>query len=125
MNANPEMFGSGDDEVTKQVSLIWERVFHASNRVIAQSGIYGFHSIQLIPNPNIHQMLQSMRLLAVMMDEILGTTGSFSDTPENFRLLVNAREQLTRLESVAAALISGNEQLYQEGIERLKQQAAF
>jgi hypothetical protein len=126
VNANPETIGLGlQAEATRLVTEIWERVFTASNKVIAQSGIYGFHAIQLIPNPNIHQMLQSMRVVAVMLDEIISEPQDFAETPDDFRLVLNAREQLTKLESVAAALIVGDEKLYEESIEKLKQQAAF
>lgn len=112
---------------TIAVAEAWTNVFATSNLVIKQSGLYGFNGIELIPNPNIHQMLATMGVVSGMLDKItesLGCSG-VDIKPDDTRLLFNAKQQILRLEQVAAALLAKDEALYNESILELKKQAVF
>ena len=110
---------------TEYVSSVWTDVFATSNLVIKQSGLYGFNGIELIPNPNIHQMLASMSVVSVMLDKITEKLDRIDLDPDDTRLLLNAKQQILRLEQVAAALLAKDEPLYNEAILELKKQAVF
>lgn len=110
---------------TEYVSSVWTDVFATSNLVIKQSGLYGFNGIELIPNPNIHQMLASMSVVSVMLDKITEKLDRIDLAPEDTRLLLNAKQQILRLEQVAAALLAKDEPLYNEAILELEKQAVF
>ncbi|MCO5398329.1 hypothetical protein [Ralstonia soli] len=114
-------------QATKFVTEAWERIFGVSNTVIANSKLYGFHGIQLIENPNIHQLLSSMGVVSGMLDTIIShlSNPGVDLGPENVRLLLNAKKQVSQLEAVAAALAADDEALYNEEVEKLQNQAAF
>jgi hypothetical protein len=105
----------------------WEEVFRTSNLVVTQSKLYGFLGIQLIENPNIHQIIESMGVMSVMLDKVMSSMGSPGTDlgHDSIRLLLNAKAQIVRLEAVAAALIAGDEVLYETAVQKLQDQAAF
>ena len=110
---------------TEYVATAWADVFATSNLVIRQSGLYGFNGIELIPNPNIHQMLASMSVVSVMLDKITEKLDRVDLDPNDTRLLLNAKQQILRLEQVAAALLAKDENLYNQAIKELEKQATF
>lgn len=110
---------------TQYVAQSWEEVFQASNTVITQSRLFGLTGIRVIEDPNIPQILESMKLVSVMLDTVLGKLGTLDLDPDTVRLLLNAKEQVSRLEAVAAAIVADDEQLYNEAVEKLRQQAPF
>lgn len=122
---NGEIIGFDIAAATEYVSSAWTDVFATSNLVIKQSGLYGFNGIELIPNPNIHQMLASMSLVSVMLDKITEKLDRIDLHPEDTRLLLNAKQQILRLEQVAAALLAKDEPLYNQAILELEKQAVF
>jgi hypothetical protein len=114
-------------EATKFVARAWEQVFYTSNQVLTHSKLYGFFQIQLLENPNIKQLLESMTMVSGILDKMLANLDApdVELSTDDVRLLLNAKKQVTQLELVAAALNSGNEELYNEEVEKLKGQAAF
>jgi hypothetical protein len=114
-------------QATQFVRGAWEDVFRASNTVITQSRLYGFGGIQIIENPNIRQILESMNVVSGMLDTIISNLGAadFDLGTDNVRLLLNAKEQVSRLEAVAAALAAGDEALYYEKVELVRSLAPF
>lgn len=111
-----------DKEINERVNKVWEAVFAASNKIIVQAQNYGFHGIELIPNPNIHVILGQLRILCAVMMSVLGSEHlEYEET----RLILNAKEQLTRMELVALALQAGNREDYDKAISELERQAAF
>lgn len=112
-------------KATAYVSEAWTNVFATSNLVIKQSGLYGFDGIELIPKPNIHQMLATMTVVSTMLDKIIEHLGCVDIPHHDTRLLFNAKQQILRLEQVAAALLAKDEPLYNEAIAELEKQAVF
>lgn len=117
------MVGLFDDaQIKERVNKVWEAVFSASNKIVVQAQNYGFHGIELIPNPNIHVILGQLRILCAIMGSIL--TSEDLDYEET-RLILNAKEQLTRMELVSLALLAGNREDYDRAISELERQAVF
>jgi hypothetical protein len=122
MNAEVIALFEEDGEVPERARKVWEAIFSASNKVIVQAEKYGFHGIDLIPNPNIHVILGQLRILSAVMGSIL-LNGSLEY--EETRLILNAQEQLKRMELVALALKAGNRTDYDKAISDLERQAAI
>lgn len=115
-----------EDEAIKQlITTAWEGIFKTSGKVIQHSGLYGFDGMALIPNPNIHQMMRSVKILAGMIAEIVDTLDAANVEPDYRRLVINTQEQVRRLERVASALIADDREVFNEAIEDLKKQAHF
>lgn len=112
-----------DDEAIKaQVLAIWEEVFNASTSILEHAKRYGFLGMEMIPNPGIHEILGALKILESIFDELI----SFPELPyEEKRLILNAREQFTRIERVAVALKEGNRDDFEAAIQRVKNQAPF
>lgn len=108
---------------TELVSKAWADVFTTSNLVIKHSGLYGFNGIELIPNPNIHQMLASMNVVSDMLNRVIENLGYIDLDHDSTRKLLNAKQQIVRLERVAAALVAKDEDLYNEAIAEVCKQA--
>jgi hypothetical protein len=109
-------------QIKERVNKVWDAIFSASNKIIVQAQNYGFHGIEAIPNPNIHVILGQLRILSAVMGSILGNEDlEYEET----RLILNAKEQLTRMEIVALALQAGNRNDYDKAISALESQAAF
>lgn len=77
------------------------------------------------PDPNIHTMLGSLQIFTDFMDKIIANAGILNVEHDEIRLILNAREQLRKLERVATALIDNNEDDYNIWIAALEKQAAF
>ena len=118
----------GDTELIDQVQIrekvetLWAKVFQASNRVLYQHGTFGFSGIELIPSPNIHQMLNTLRLLGFAIDILVEIAPSQNLDHDSIRQLLNAKQQIANMESVAAALKIGNVDDYEAAVAVLDKQ---
>lgn len=111
--------------IEDRVEKIWERIFKNSNEIIKQSKVHSFLSIQEIPTPNIHDLLVQLKILHIVMDMIIAVGPENGLKYEHTRLILNAKDQLTRMEMVAEALNAGNEDDYNKAIAELERQAVF
>lgn len=112
-----------DDAVIKaRVNKVWEEVFLASSIVIVQAKKFGFLGMDIIPDPNIHQMLVTIRLLDDQIDTFVGHDEIAYDEE---RLMLNAKKQLTKMELVATALKANNREDFDSAIAELENQAHF
>lgn len=107
------------------VADTWADVFAASNTVINQSRLFGLTGIRIIEDPNVPQILEDMKLVSGMLDTIASRLGSLDLDHDTVRLLMNTKEQLSKLENVAAAIVADDEELYNQAVEKLKEQAFF
>lgn len=114
------------DVINQRVLKIWEAVFKASNTVLRHAERYGFHGIEVIPNPNIHEMLVQIELVEKGLSAIVETgTKGLGFSEDEVRLALNADEQVKRMRRVAAALLAGDADAFEEAISELERQAAF
>jgi hypothetical protein len=116
-----------DDDVRTEVLNFWANIFRASNEIIRQSNIYGFLSIGVIPDPNIHQILKSIKIIDDILDEVLSDLedSEISTEMDTTRLIQNAKQQLLIMENLALSLKHNDEKSYNENLEALKRQAVF
>ena len=105
------------------VKLFLEGEFAASNKVLVDEKRFGFLGMEAIPDPNIHQMMVLLRALNAALVSIPEEFGTLQY--EENRLILNAREQITRMEMVAAALKANDRDGFDEAIKKLEAQAAF
>lgn len=123
MNNEVDFFG--DATVKEVVHQLWANVFQASNKVIRDAGLFGFDGIELIPDPNIHQMVNALAVISGALDIMISLLDDAEINHNEVRLVLNAKKQILSMEYVAAALKSGNREDFDKAIEELKQQAPF
>jgi hypothetical protein len=112
------------EAIRAKVQDIWARVFAASNKVIYDASNYGFLGMEVAPDPNIHKMLVSAKLFTEVMSMLILEAENRDDT-ESVRLLLNAKEQLVRLERLANELKANNEDGFNAVLNELNSQAVF
>lgn len=119
---------AGDDELIDQIKIrqkvetLWANVFQASNRVLFQHGTFGFSGIEHIPSPNIHQMLNTLRVLGFVIDILVDKASSQDLDHDSVKQLLNAKQQIANMENVAAALKIGNVDDYEAAVAVLDKQ---
>ena len=113
----------GDDAVKALVEKAWESVFITSNKVIRDAGIFGFEGIEVIPNPNIHQMLTTLTIVSNVLDFMLSLSSEAEIDYDARRLILNAKQQILTLERVATALKAVNREDFNQAMQDLKSQA--
>lgn len=113
----------GDKDVKEYVETLWGEVFVVVNSVIKLTKVFGFDEIGVIPNPSIDQMLLTLKVAKDMMDlvHILDQNGiiHIQDT----RLLINAKQCLLNMESIADAVKDNNKDKYEDARVKLNNQA--
>lgn len=114
-----------EQDIKLRVEKVWGKVFSASNKVISQAKNFGFSGIEIIPSPNIHDMLVRLQVFSAVIDILVTHAELFEVEYAETRLLLNAKEQITRMERVAAALKANNRADYIEAISTLESQACF
>ncbi|CAG9933673.1 hypothetical protein [Candidatus Nitrotoga arctica] len=113
------------DEVKKRVDKVWERVFLNCNSVLRQSKIYGFYCCQEVPHPNMHALIVHLNIFSAVMN-ILVTQGMETGVDyDQTRLILNAKEQLTKMERVAAAITANNKKDYQMAIQDMEKKTSL
>lgn len=115
-----------DDALIKEkVIKVWSGVFEASSRVLTHANNYGFRGMVIIPSPNIHEMLISLQIFSSIIDIFIASAEKLNVDYEEIRLMLNAKEQITRMERVAAALKANNREDFDAALTSLEGQAAF
>lgn len=110
--------------IREKVLEIWGRVFKASNKVIKDARDYGFLGMDVAPDPNIHKLLVSAKFLAGIVTFLVDQAEQRDDM-ESVRLLLNAKEQLLRLERLAIELKANNENGFNQVLAELNAQAVI
>lgn len=116
----------GDPLIKSTVEKAWAKFFEFSNKVIRDAGYFGFSGLEIIPDPNIHQMLASLSVVDSALDIMLT---SCSDMPtlqyDATKMILNAKQQILNLESVANSLKAQNREDFDRAMEVLTGQAVF
>lgn len=111
--------------VKKEVHAMWEEVTSSSNTVISKAKNYGFSLIEVVLDPDIHQMLTALRGIEGILDVIIDR-GFFNEMEhDEIRLVLNARESIRKMEYVAIALKENNEVDFDKAIKDLSLQVSF
>lgn len=114
-----------DAEIKKKVEEVWAKVFHAGNKVLQHAKQYGFLGMEIVPKPNIHEMMVSLQLFSALIDVLITNADSLGIEYDETRLMLNAKEQITRMERVAVALRANNRGDFEAAVKVLETQAPF
>lgn len=114
-----------DAEIKQKVADVWAKVFDASNRVLRHANNFGFTLMEIVPSPNIHEMLATLQIFSSVIDILITHADRLGIEYDEIRLMINAKEQITRMERVAAALKANNRNDFNVALADLERQAAF
>ncbi len=114
-----------DTEVQRKVQEIWDKVFESSAQVIHHAKAYGFEYMAVIPSPNIHQMLVRLQMVSSILDILITNSQVVNIDYDSVRMMLNAKEQFTRLERLAAALQANDRNGFEEALNQIETQAHF
>lgn len=111
----------GEKEIKELVEELWSEVFKTSNSLIKDTKAFGFGDMEILPNPNIFQMLNTLTIIDNMIDIILplDQIGKVNSSVN----LLNAKQQILNMEMIATAIKSKNREAYDEAVRRLHRQA--
>lgn len=113
-----------DPRITRLVFDVWNEVFKASNEVLLHAERYGYSGMTIVPDPNIHGILEQVKVMSRSLDTLSVLANGGFDYDEN-RLLLNAREQMTRMERLALALTNDKRGDFDVELALMKSQAVF
>lgn len=114
-----------DSEIKKRVFVAWNETFTVSNRILQQAKVYGFTLMEVIPDPNIHQMITSLQAVEHLFDKIIDSPMFPEMDYDQSRIVLNTREQIRKMEDVALALQREDRVMFDAAIAALEKQAVF
>lgn len=115
----------GDSLIKEKVETLWHKVMESCRKFISDSRKFGFQGIELLPNPNVHQMLRSLRLVDGAFEILMSDENGEQLDHDDYRLIFNARQQILHMEMVATALKKKDQAGYDEAVAILDRQAIF
>lgn len=119
MSEKPSL--SNRAEVARKVEELWEKVFKNSNEVLLQNARFGFDGVKN-GNPNIEERLFQLQAIEAIFDILLNTPLLGGLDYEQQRQILNAKQQITNMEMVAAAVKADKEEDYREAVAILEKQ---
>lgn len=114
-----------DAAIKQKVAEVWTKVFEASNKVLKHANNFGFSLMDIVPSPNIHEMLAALQIFSSVIDILVANAEQLGIDYEEIRLMINAKEQLTRMERVATALKANKKVDFDVAVAELEKQATF
>ncbi|WP_334158441.1 hypothetical protein [Achromobacter insolitus] len=111
----------GDKDVIQRVETLWAKVFQSSNAIIRHAKLYGFLGIELIPSPNIHEIMLQLQAFDAVFDILLSQQGDMHY--DQAKQLLNAKSQLLIMGRVASALKANKVEDFEMAIQDLERQA--
>lgn len=112
-----------DHTIQVQVAEVWEEVFSASKKVIEHANLFGFEKMGVVPTPNIHDILLTLRIFNSIIDILLSRAESMDAAFDETRIMLNAKQQLLRMEMIANALKANDKSSYEHYIKELSGQS--
>jgi len=107
--------------VDETVEDLWDKVLKHGDIVIKHAREFGFEGMHK-PQPNIHQLVLFVGFLEGGVDAL---TADASVTPEETRLLLNAKRVLGSIKMVARALHKNSREDFDFAMNDLKTVAPF
>jgi hypothetical protein len=108
-------------DVTSKVQELWEKVFKNSNEVLHQHTHFGFDGVKN-GTPNIEQRLFQLQAIGAVLDILMNNSALGNLDYEQQRQILNAKQQITNMEMVAAAVKADEEADYIEAVAILEKQ---
>jgi hypothetical protein len=115
----------GEKNIKDSVEKLWNEVMEASQKFIRDSKKFGFDEIGILPNPTVHQMLFSLRLINAAFGLVSSDIENGKVDNDDIRLIFNARQQVLNMEMVATALNKKDRDAYDYAVRLIKNQAAI
>ena len=113
---------SGEEESRHKVEELWARTFVYSNKIIEKVQKLGFQRLGEMETPNVEEMLITLQIMSAVF-EILGAHAG--DDEEETRLLLNAKQQILRMELLVSSWKAGNQVEFAKMVGELERQAQF
>ena len=126
LNLKKDKINSENNEVSadvqKLIHEIWASVFGTANKIISAHASYGYQEISNKLNPSLKEIVLSLKTIESSLDIL--DSGNVLDYDEK-RLVINSKQQINNVLSVALAVESGEIDDYNRAIDILKKQAPF
>lgn len=107
-------------EATQKVEQVWGEVLRVTDRLLLAHHKFGFGNIQENVSPTIEDMLESLRLLEVILDRVANHLDE-----EDQRVVINAKQAIINVEEVNLALKGNDKDAYELAMRRINNQAPF
>lgn len=112
----------GDQVVVKSKVLeLWDKVFKNSEEVLKQHMTFGFHGVKN-GNPTMEARIALLQAIEPLFDFLLNSPLVGELEYEQQRQILNAKQQITNMEVVAAAVRANKEEDYLEAVAILEKQ---
>ena len=112
---------SGSEENKHKVEELWARTFAYSNKIIGKVQKLGFNRLGEMVTPNVEEMLITLQIMSAVFEVL----GAHSDDDEETRLLLNARQQILRMELLVSTWKAGDQNEFTKVVGELERQAQF
>jgi|GEM_PF-5740102 len=113
-----------DVAIKAKVEELWEKVMLHTNALISDTKAFGFDFVTVIPEPDVYQMLKDLvevrRVLDLVHDHALSLMSY-----DQIRKIINARDNISRMEKVALALEAKDRTVYDDAVKQLSQTVSF
>lgn len=109
------------DKNKHKVEELWTRTFVYSNKIIEKVQKLGFKRLGEMVTPNVEEMLITLQIMSAVF-EILG---AHADDGDETRLLLNARQQILRMEMLVSTWKAGDQDEFDKVVCELERQAQF
>lgn len=111
-----------DLEDTKhKVEELWARTFVYSNKIIEKVQKLGFARLDEMKTPNIEEMLITLQIMSAVFEVL----GAHADDVDETRMLLNARQQVLRMELLVSTWKAGDQDEFDKVVGELERQAQF
>lgn len=107
-------------EATSKVEHIWGEVLRVTDRILKAHHMFGFANIQGNLSPSIEDILDSLRILEMILDAVAKHLD-----PEDQRIVINAKQAILNVEEVNLALRADDQAAYERSMSRINNQAPF
>jgi hypothetical protein len=109
------------EEVKAKLEQLWDRVFKNSNEILHQHVRFGFDGVKN-GNPHIEHRLVQLQAIEAVFDVLINNSRLGDLEYEQQRQILNAKQQITNMEMVAAAVKANREDDYREAVALLEKQ---
>lgn len=114
-----------EKEIVKEVEKCWHEVFKASKKIIADADVFGFYLIEENGTPNIHKILDSLKIIEFEINFIWNKHVEGELDINDTRLIHNTKQQILNMQKMANALKRKDKNLYNEALRCLLNQASM
>ena len=119
-------FTADDDELIKSKALeIWDKIVGTGNIILFQCNRFGFNLVDIVPDPNLHSLLNKLSFVSDILNTMNSYADSFDLSYDDKRLLLNASEHLIIIQKISAAKKADNRADFDKAVEDLSKAAAF